>query len=170
MPIIANQQTTNRDKLHDIVTGIIKDAINLAVEEPYTIENIVHRMYGHSCKGLYPQIHTVEVVADMLALKVRVIAKNRRNIVVALIRTIESDGPTRTINWHTEMVKQIRLGGSEFTVMLNRMCRRCYTQQGEGNCVEKKEVCEIPPHIPNKKRKDCNTAYKRGSYKKRKNV
>lgn len=180
--------------------------IDLTVEEPYIPANIVHRMYGHLCKGLHRQIHTVDVVTDMLAFNVLVIAKSRENIVVAMVRTIETDGPTCTINWHTEIVKRVRLGGSEFTDMLNHRCQQYYTPQATEKSVEKKEVREMPPpvshtkasHIQpsrsymdheyteydmdqvvaysmlskssNKKRKDSKPGYRRGTYKKRKDV
>ena len=48
-------------------------------------------------------------------------------------------------------MKHIRLGGSEFTDMLNRRCQRYYTPQATEKSVEKKEVCEIPPPVPSTK-------------------
>jgi len=196
----SNQNTKDKTRSFVIQNNVVREVnrtvVDLTVEEPYTPSNIVYRMYGYSCKGIHHQIHMVDVVADMLAFNVFVIAKNRSNTVVAFARTIESDGPTCTIDWHKEMVKHIRLGGSEFTDTLNRRCQRYYTPQVTEKSVEKKEVCEIPPPVPstkeshiqpswstqkrksyvdpdytsNEKRKTHNPGYKRGPYKKRKDV
>jgi hypothetical protein len=212
--IVALQQTTNMGEFHKLVTKIksnqnTKDktrsfvihnnvvrevnrtAVDLTTEETYNPSNIMYRLHRFACKGIHHQIHTVDVVADMLAFNVFVIAKNKSNTVVAFVRTIKSDGPTCTIDWHKEMVKYIRRGDSEFTDTLNRRCQRYYTPQVTEKSVEGKEVCEIPPPVPstkeshiqpsqstqkrksyvdhpsNEKRKTHNPGYTSGPYKKR---
>jgi hypothetical protein len=181
--IVEKKQTTNMDELQNIVTKITNDvgkkhtcliksnqktkdetnsfviqnyAVDFTDEEPYTPENIVHRMYGHSCKGLYRQIHTMEVVADMVAFNISIIAKNRTNTVIALMRTTKAEGPTCVINWHMEIVKQFRLGGSIFTDIMNTRCHRYYehqtinksVEQTINKSVEKKEVYRMPTPVP----------------------
>lgn len=208
--IKSNQNTNHKTKSfviqNNVVSGVNRIVVDLTVEEPYIPANIVYRMYGHLCKGLHRQIHTVDVVTDMLAFNVYVIAKNRENIVVAMVRTIETDGPTCTINWHTEIVKRVRLGGSEFTDMLNHGCQQYYTPQATEKSVEKRKAREMPPPVSHtkeshiqpsrsymdheyteydmdqaveysmlsksskKKRKDHIPGYRRGTYKKRKDV
>lgn len=162
--------------LFDKWSDTMPTTVDSTVEEPYIPANIVHRMYGHSCKGIHHQIHTIDVVADMLAFNVHVIARNMTNTVVALVRTIETSGPTCTIDWHTKMVKNIRLGVSEFTDMLNRRYQKYYISQATkksvdeivDGIVEKKEVYFLPSKTLKKKRKARKTGYTRGPYKKKK--
>jgi hypothetical protein len=129
----------------------VPEVIDLTAETPHIPANIVHKMHGHFCEGLHRKIHTVEIVTDMVAFNVSIIAKNKENVVIACMQTIDTDNPRFTIDWHTEMVKHIRHGGSKFTNLLNLECHRYYSQTDTKKSIEEKEVCEMPLPVPSTK-------------------
>jgi hypothetical protein len=165
---------TSDDTFQTLVSKIKNDNIqkelfvtqnDITGEGPYIPANIVHKMQGHFCEGLHHKIHMVVVVADMELFNVKVIAINKEGDVVAQMQTIDTGKPRVAIEKHTDMVKHIRHGGSEFTDILNLECRLYYSEMATKKntyesvdesvdekevCVDEKEVYEIPLPVPHK--------------------
>lgn len=95
-------------------------------DETFIPSKIVFKVLGGTCRGLHHKIHTVDIVADMMYYNICIVAKNKDGVIIGMVRSVNTSGPSVTIKWHWEMVHHVRYGGSDFTDMINHECVQYY--------------------------------------------